>query len=416
MRRLADGRVVHMKVAADGANDHLARVQADTDPDRYTLDPADTLGISFDRLLHAERRVARAHGVVLVGQRRAEERHDSVAHHLVDRALVPMDGLHHPLKNGIENLASLLRITVGEQFHRALEVGEEHGDLLPLPLQGALGRENLLGEVLRSVGLRRRARGGARAADGRRALEADLCHGGKLCAAARAPESQRGRALQAELRLGRVLLLAPGTLHLTLASQVGGGRDGGTKLALEHNRGQQPPGFRLGARVSDRPLISNRQTPIRGSYLSKSKRQGLHLRENAARTERRYVTSTDQLRCLRARAMLLEIALQLRSRKWLSALSVRRCGLAEISSAYVRTFARRPICFSARAIHRSRRSGRCLMKIAAIDSGDCLDDPARLNKWLSSVRTSLTARHSVSDLNVGSGPRRSRGRIGCRRK
>ena len=34
VRRLADGRVVHVQVAADGAHDDLARVQPDADPDR----------------------------------------------------------------------------------------------------------------------------------------------------------------------------------------------------------------------------------------------------------------------------------------------------------------------------------------------------------------------------------------------
>src|SRR4030095_10694499 len=36
---------------------------------------------------------------------------------------------------------------VGQQLHRALEVGEEHGDLLPFPFQGGLGGKDLLGEV-----------------------------------------------------------------------------------------------------------------------------------------------------------------------------------------------------------------------------------------------------------------------------
>ena len=92
--------------------------------------------------------------MVLVGDRRAEERHDAVAHHLVDGALVAVDGLHHPLEDGVEELAGLLGIAVGEQLHRALEVGEEDGDLLALALEGALGGEDLLGEVLRGVALR----------------------------------------------------------------------------------------------------------------------------------------------------------------------------------------------------------------------------------------------------------------------
>ena len=56
----------------------------------------------------------------------------TVAHHLVDRALVVMDGLHHAFKDGVENLSGLLRVAVGEQFHRPLEVGEQHRDLLAL--------------------------------------------------------------------------------------------------------------------------------------------------------------------------------------------------------------------------------------------------------------------------------------------
>jgi hypothetical protein len=86
--------------------------------------------------------------VILVGQRRAEERHDPVAHHLVHRALVAVDGFHHPLEDGIEELARLLGVAVGEQLHRALEVGEEHRDLLALAFEGGLGGEDLLGEVL----------------------------------------------------------------------------------------------------------------------------------------------------------------------------------------------------------------------------------------------------------------------------
>ena len=62
-----------------------------------------------------------------------------------------MDGLHHPLEHGIEELARLLGVPVGEQLHRALEVGEEHRDLLALALEGGLRGEDLLGEVLGGV-------------------------------------------------------------------------------------------------------------------------------------------------------------------------------------------------------------------------------------------------------------------------
>ena len=102
--------------------------------------------------------------MVLVGDRRAEQRHDPVAHHLVDGALVAVDGLHHPLEDRVEELPRLLGVAVGEQLHRALEVGEEHRDLLALALEGGLRGEDLLGEVLRGVGLgagANRGRGGS---------------------------------------------------------------------------------------------------------------------------------------------------------------------------------------------------------------------------------------------------------------
>jgi hypothetical protein len=89
---------------------------------------------------------------LLESERRPEQCHDPIAHHLVDGALVTVDGLHHQLEDGIEDLACFLGIAVGQQFHRALQVGEQHGDLLALALKRGLGDEDLLGEVLRCVG------------------------------------------------------------------------------------------------------------------------------------------------------------------------------------------------------------------------------------------------------------------------
>jgi len=62
-------------------------------------------------------------------------------------------GLHHSLEYGVEHLPSLFRIAIGEQLHGAFEIGEEHGDLLAFTFEGALGVENLLGEMLGSIGL-----------------------------------------------------------------------------------------------------------------------------------------------------------------------------------------------------------------------------------------------------------------------
>jgi hypothetical protein len=46
---------------------------------------------------------------------RAEQGHVSVAHDLVDGALVVMDGFHHPLEDGIEEDPRLLGVAIGEE-------------------------------------------------------------------------------------------------------------------------------------------------------------------------------------------------------------------------------------------------------------------------------------------------------------
>jgi hypothetical protein len=46
-----------------------------------------------------------------------------------------MHRFHHVLDDGIKQFARLLRITISEQFHRSLQVGEQHSDLLALAFE-----------------------------------------------------------------------------------------------------------------------------------------------------------------------------------------------------------------------------------------------------------------------------------------
>ena len=213
--RLPDRGIVHPQIAPDRPDHHLAGVDADSNLEKDTVSPPDLLGVSANGGLHVERRVARADGVVLVGDRRAEERHDPVAHHLVHRALVAVDRGHHVLEHRVQELPRLLGIPVGQELHRALEVGEQHRDLLALALDGALGGEDLLGEVLGDVGLGRREpslSGGGRP-DRLPALQTELCAGREVSGALGAFQGEPGSALQTELCLGWVLVLAPRTRH-----------------------------------------------------------------------------------------------------------------------------------------------------------------------------------------------------------
>src|SRR5207245_1350601 len=152
-------------------------------------------------------------------ERRPEERHDPVAHYLVDGALITMDGLHHPLEDWIEDLARFLGVAVGEQFHRALEVGEEDRDLLALALEGRLRCKNLLREVLRRIGLGRfEPRLEFLRLHGCPAPVAEPGLGWKVSTTGSTRDGKADSAPEAEARLRRILVLALGTLHHGLST------------------------------------------------------------------------------------------------------------------------------------------------------------------------------------------------------
>ena len=172
--------------------------------------------MTLDPILHSQRRVAGPDGVVLVGEGRAEQGHDAVAHDLVHRALVVMDGLEHQLQDGVENLACLFGILVGQQLHRAFEIGEEHGDLLALAFERRPRREDLLGEVPRRVGVGRdkAAVGQLRGHRGLApALRAELRRRGELDATGHAGPPEGGAALLTELRGRSIVVQTVQTLH-----------------------------------------------------------------------------------------------------------------------------------------------------------------------------------------------------------
>ena len=215
VRHLPDRRVVHVEVGADRADDYLSRVQPDPDADRDAFRAPHLVGVRLDRLLHSERRITRPHRVVFAGERRPEEGHDSVAHDLIHHALVAVNRLHHPLEHWIQDFSRLLGIAVGKQFHRALEIREKHRHLLALALKGALGGEDLLGQVLRGVAFGRCvARGGARVRrQGGAAGSAKVLPRYDRLAAGRAGLFEPRAAVHTEAGRGVVLSLAPDASH-----------------------------------------------------------------------------------------------------------------------------------------------------------------------------------------------------------
>jgi len=91
VRRVADGRVIHPKVVPDAADDDQPSVEPLTYLEVYAAPAQGVLPITCERPLDAECGENRAPCVVLMGDRRAEQRHDPVAEELIDRPLVAMD-------------------------------------------------------------------------------------------------------------------------------------------------------------------------------------------------------------------------------------------------------------------------------------------------------------------------------------
>jgi hypothetical protein len=156
MHGLADRRVFHVQIVADGRDDDLAGIHADPDRDRHAVGPLHFFRIAGDALLHPQRSITGPHRVILMGDRRAEQRHDAVAEHAVDGALIAMDGIDHQLDHGVEKLLRILHVAAGNHLQRAFDVGKQHRDLLALAFQRRLGRENFVDQMLRRVIARRR--------------------------------------------------------------------------------------------------------------------------------------------------------------------------------------------------------------------------------------------------------------------
>src|SRR5262249_58513888 len=113
---LADSRVIHLQIAADGAHHYSARIEPDADLYLKAMAVAQLASKSADCLLHAQCRVTGTHRVILMGNRRAEKSHDAVAHHQVHGALVVMHRLHHALEHRLKDGTRLLRIAFGDQL------------------------------------------------------------------------------------------------------------------------------------------------------------------------------------------------------------------------------------------------------------------------------------------------------------
>ena len=143
-------------------------MEPDADLYRHPMGALHLVAVAGHGLLHAQRRVAGAHGMIFMGNGRAEEGHNPIPHHLVDGALVAVHGLDHALQDRVQQLSGLLGIAVGQQLHRSLQVGKQYGDLLALALQGTAGGQDFFRQIGGHVGQRGTIQGARRWRRGRR--------------------------------------------------------------------------------------------------------------------------------------------------------------------------------------------------------------------------------------------------------
>src|SRR5262249_53007185 len=98
-RRVTDRHVVGVEVIlSDRAYDDLSSVHADADLEVHTLLGPQLLRVPTDLLLHEEGSVEGAPRMILVGDRRAEQREDAVARGLCDVPLVVVYRIDHELE------------------------------------------------------------------------------------------------------------------------------------------------------------------------------------------------------------------------------------------------------------------------------------------------------------------------------
>src|SRR5262245_52878979 len=108
MHGLPHRRVVHVQVVANGPHHHFPRVEPYPNAYLDAVGPAHRVGVLAHSGLHGQGGIAGPQSMILMGQGSPKQRHNAITHDLVDRALILMDGRHHALQHGVEELPSLL--------------------------------------------------------------------------------------------------------------------------------------------------------------------------------------------------------------------------------------------------------------------------------------------------------------------
>ena len=177
--------------------------------------PLNLVCVSGDGLLHPERRITGAHGMILMRERRAEEGHNPVAHNPVARC--PRSG--GPPRSCVraQGRRSFCASSGSRSASNSIEPlisANSTVTCLRSPSRAALDGEDLVGKVLGRVTLGRGKAGIVRNRLQRMAtLGAELGCGRHLASTIGTDSRQRSSTLLAELRLSGVLVLAFRAFH-----------------------------------------------------------------------------------------------------------------------------------------------------------------------------------------------------------
>ena len=123
-----------------GAERHDGLAGVDRRPGREVESRPLTVQV-LERGEDAESSTHRSFGIVAVGYRRAEHRHDGVADELLEDPAVPLDLRLCSCEIGLEALPDVLRIGLVRASGEAHEVDEQHGDELSLLRDAGVGNQ-----------------------------------------------------------------------------------------------------------------------------------------------------------------------------------------------------------------------------------------------------------------------------------
>jgi len=154
VRRVPHDGIVHAQIVPDAPYHHEAHVETLPHLEADASPPPQLFLIACQRFPDPQGRMDRTLGVVLMGDRGPEERHDPIPKELIHRPLVAVDLGQHHLEGPAHEAMDVFRVEALGEGGEPGDVHEEHRDLLALPFEGAVRGQDLFREVFGGIGLR----------------------------------------------------------------------------------------------------------------------------------------------------------------------------------------------------------------------------------------------------------------------